>query len=224
MAKSATSGSTKFCKMCFNAGRPGYDTHFVRKYKDDPNSEVTCPFLLSLSCLNCGDYGHTASYCKFRRSSEQREPEPTVQEQRVRAPPPKIVYDNSKSKSTAAAAAAIPYSKTSFPTLPCRPTSTSTLVLSTSPPSKNPFALLMTLDTQKENAAVRNPKMNWAKVAATAPPPPPAAVVVVLGATVTMKKAKQQHSVPVPAPVLSVPELKNRASNWCDDNDDDLFD
>ena len=76
-------------------------------------------------------------------------------------------------------------------------------------------------EKQKEDAAVRNPKMNWAKVAATAPPPPPAAVAVVLGAIVTTKKEKKPH---ITVPVLAVPELKNRASNWCDDNDDDLFD
>ena len=230
-----------FCKMCFNAGRPGYDTHFVRKYKDDPNSEVTCHFLLSLSCLNCGQFGHTASYCKFRRSSDQRQQrESRESDVRVRAPPPKIVYDNpSKFKSTAPAAAAAPIqiSETSFPRLSCRhqiPTTPSPSP-SPSPPaspvllSKNPFAVLACIEKQKEEkqkeenktAAVRNPKMNWAKVAATAPPPPPAAVAVVLGAIVTTKKEKKPH---ITVPVLAVPELKNRASNWCDDNDDDLFD
>ena len=60
---------TKFCAVCHAAGRPGYDTHFVRADKFDRFSEITCPYLLSIKCRNCGGTGHTASYCTASRAS-----------------------------------------------------------------------------------------------------------------------------------------------------------
>jgi len=54
---------SKFCAVCHAAGRPGYDTHFVRADKFDRSSAITCPYLLSIECRKCGGTGHTASYC-----------------------------------------------------------------------------------------------------------------------------------------------------------------
>ena len=82
---------TKFCAVCHAAGRPGYDTHFVRADKFDRSSAITCPYLLSIECRNCGGTGHTASYCTASRASSiaaaaAPPPHPTSLA-RVRLPP-----------------------------------------------------------------------------------------------------------------------------------------
>lgn len=82
---------TKFCAVCHAAGRPGYDTHFVRADKFDRSSAITCPYLLSIACRNCGGTGHTASYCTASRASSiaavaAHPPHPTSLA-RVRLPP-----------------------------------------------------------------------------------------------------------------------------------------
>jgi hypothetical protein len=82
---------TKFCAVCHAAGRPGYDTHFVRADKFDRFSEITCPYLLSIKCRNCGGTGHTSSYCNASRASSitappAPAPHPTSLA-RVRLPP-----------------------------------------------------------------------------------------------------------------------------------------
>lgn len=81
---------TKFCAVCHAAGRPGYDTHFVRADKFDRSSAITCPYLLSIECRNCGGTGHTASYCKASRASSIAAPAPAPHPTslaRVRLPP-----------------------------------------------------------------------------------------------------------------------------------------
>ena len=50
-----------FCKVCFDASKPGYNTHNVRDYA----SNVVCPVLLNNKCNGCGFFGHTTKYCKF---------------------------------------------------------------------------------------------------------------------------------------------------------------
>ena len=70
----------KFCAVCHAAGRPGYDTHYVRADKFDRSSAITCPYLLSIECRICGETGHTSSYCKAA-------PAPVASLARVRLPP-----------------------------------------------------------------------------------------------------------------------------------------
>ena len=70
----------KFCAVCHAAGRPGYDTHYVRADKFDRSSAITCPYLLSIECRICGESGHTSSYCKAA-------PAPVASLARVRLPP-----------------------------------------------------------------------------------------------------------------------------------------
>jgi hypothetical protein len=82
---------TKFCAVCHAAGRPGYDTHFVRADKFDRFSDITCPYLMSIECRNCGGTGHTSSYCNASRASSiaaapAPAPHPTSLA-RVRLPP-----------------------------------------------------------------------------------------------------------------------------------------
>ena len=84
--KSAAANQAKFCAVCHAAGRPGYDTHYVRADKFDRSSAITCPYLLSIECRICGEYGHTSSYCKAA-SSTAAAALPVASLARVRLPP-----------------------------------------------------------------------------------------------------------------------------------------
>ena len=50
-----------FCKVCYDAKKPGYETHNVKDYA----SNVICPLLLNTKCNKCGYFGHTIKYCKI---------------------------------------------------------------------------------------------------------------------------------------------------------------
>ena len=92
-------GGNKFCAVCSSAGRPDYNTHFVRADKFDRNSAITCPYLNSIQCRICGGSGHTASYCKFQSQSQQQSrPQrlpPISQHQQQHRAPPRIVFETS---------------------------------------------------------------------------------------------------------------------------------
>ena len=57
-----------FCKFCFDASKPGYNTHNVR----DSASNVICPFLLNIKCVGCGYRGHTIKHCQFGGGSAKK--------------------------------------------------------------------------------------------------------------------------------------------------------
>jgi hypothetical protein len=59
-----------FCKFCFDASKPGYNTHNVR----DSASNVICPFLLNIKCVGCGYRGHTIKHCQFGSSPKKAAP------------------------------------------------------------------------------------------------------------------------------------------------------
>ena len=63
--KSYQQTKSPFCKICYDAKRPGYDTHFIRS-SPGPDGVVVCPYLLSLNCVFCGQSGHTISYCTLK--------------------------------------------------------------------------------------------------------------------------------------------------------------
>jgi len=101
--RSASNDETnKFCAVCSSAGRPDFNTHYVRADKFDRNSAITCPYLLSIECRICGGNGHTASYCKFKTSSDDSSrpdsrpsrlpPISSSSQQQPRAPP-RIVFE-----------------------------------------------------------------------------------------------------------------------------------
>ena len=107
---SSSSSSSKFCAVCSAAGRPDFNTHYVRADKFDRSSAITCPYLLSIQCRICGANGHTASYCERRSSSSVRLPpisrtaaptssssEHQHQHQRLRAPP-RIVFEEHRDR------------------------------------------------------------------------------------------------------------------------------
>lgn len=61
------------CKVCQDAGKSPkeFHSHWVRESKD-PNSRVTCPTLLSLSCNYCKKKGHTIKYCYRLKNKDLR--------------------------------------------------------------------------------------------------------------------------------------------------------
>ena len=87
--KSAAANQAKFCAVCHAAGRPEYDTHYVRADKFDRSSAITCPYLLSIECRICGESGHTSSYCKAASSTSapSAPAAPVASLARVRLPP-----------------------------------------------------------------------------------------------------------------------------------------
>jgi hypothetical protein len=110
----------KFCAVCSSAGRPDYNTHFVRADKFDRTSAITCPYLLSIQCRICGENGHTASYCKYQSQSQQQQSQSQQQQQSRSQPqrlppisqhssqhpsqqqhraPPRIVFETSKTEN-----------------------------------------------------------------------------------------------------------------------------
>ena len=67
------SKTTPFCKVCFDAKKPEsiYTSHFV-KSAPGPDGQIICPTLLNQACRNCGQLGHTTSYCvKTKQSHPQ---------------------------------------------------------------------------------------------------------------------------------------------------------
>jgi len=89
----------KFCAVCHAAGRPDYETHYVRADKFDRSSAITCPYLLSIECRICGETGHTSSYCKASSNSSSTAAAPPVAPvaslARVRLPPISSSYSKS---------------------------------------------------------------------------------------------------------------------------------
>lgn len=58
-----------FCKMCFDAKRDDYNTHFLKDFSG-PKPVVLCPYLLALKCNYCKEQGHTVSYCEMLKKNE----------------------------------------------------------------------------------------------------------------------------------------------------------
>lgn len=58
-----------FCKVCFDAKRPDYNTHFLKDFAG-PQPVVVCPYLLALTCNYCKEQGHTVSYCEILKAKK----------------------------------------------------------------------------------------------------------------------------------------------------------
>jgi hypothetical protein len=56
-----------FCKVCFDAGKDDYMTHYVKSL----DGGLTCPTLRNQSCMRCGRTGHTSSYCQNNPQQKQ---------------------------------------------------------------------------------------------------------------------------------------------------------
>jgi len=76
------STSTKFCKVCKDAGKTEaqYTSHFTRATRDI-KSAVICPTLLTNVCRYCDKNGHTIKFCpKKTRDDKQLEKETRTRE------------------------------------------------------------------------------------------------------------------------------------------------
>jgi hypothetical protein len=73
-AHAATTKKTTspFCKVCYDAKRSDYNTHYLKDFSG-PTPVVLCPYLLEIKCNYCKKQGHTVSYCdilKARNASD----------------------------------------------------------------------------------------------------------------------------------------------------------
>ena len=73
-----------FCKVCFDAKRAGYDSHFL-KADGLSSGVVVCPYLLSLECKYCKKPGHTVSYCDVLAAKNEYQNTQQTQPQQMRA-------------------------------------------------------------------------------------------------------------------------------------------
>lgn len=69
-----------FCKVCFDAKRQEYNTHFLKDFSG-PQPIVLCPYLLALKCNYCKEQGHTVSYCEVLKAKKASEGAPSHQTQ-----------------------------------------------------------------------------------------------------------------------------------------------
>lgn len=65
-----------FCKVCFDAKRNDYNTHFLKDFSG-PQPVVLCPYLLALKCNYCKEEGHTVSYCDILKAKKASEASPS---------------------------------------------------------------------------------------------------------------------------------------------------
>jgi hypothetical protein len=72
--QSAKTVEDKFCGFCYkvNKNDPAYKTHYVRKNKDDANSEITCPRLKTTECNYCHELGHTPVNCENKKRNSAK--------------------------------------------------------------------------------------------------------------------------------------------------------
>lgn len=72
----------KFCKVCKDMGKPEsvWKSHYVRQ-TPHPNSDVTCPTILSNVCKFCNIKGHLISTCA-KKKKELKQAKQQVKEKR----------------------------------------------------------------------------------------------------------------------------------------------
>ena len=69
-----------FCKVCFDAKRDDYNTHYLKDFSG-PKPIVLCPYLLALKCNYCKEQGHTVSYCEILKAKKEGEIVPSRYQQ-----------------------------------------------------------------------------------------------------------------------------------------------
>lgn len=86
MNKTNTKAQQPFCKVCFDAKRDDYNTHYLKDFSG-PKPIVLCPYLLALKCNYCKEQGHTVSYCEILKAKKEGEIVPSrYQQQQQKAP------------------------------------------------------------------------------------------------------------------------------------------
>lgn len=86
-ANGRSSCSKKFCKVCFDAGKPEtvYTNHTVKTMNVRTGKmETTCVTLLALECRYCFKAGHTVKFCPVLKESNKGRKEQEIQHARER--------------------------------------------------------------------------------------------------------------------------------------------
>lgn len=95
---------TKFCKVCFDAGKSEkeYTNHYVRRDRD-PNSPVVCPTLLNQECGFCGKLGHSPKYCTVLEDKKKQDAkkEKALKKQQYEQQKPAVAVAKTTTKPTA---------------------------------------------------------------------------------------------------------------------------
>jgi hypothetical protein len=84
---SANACSKKFCKVCFDAGKPEtvYTNHTVKTMNVRTGKmETTCVTLLALECRYCFKAGHTVKFCPVLKESNKGRKEHEIHHARER--------------------------------------------------------------------------------------------------------------------------------------------
>jgi hypothetical protein len=80
-------GTKKFCKVCFDAGKPEsvYTNHFVKtKNMMTGKLDTTCVTLLALECRYCFGTGHTVKFCPVLEGNNKARQNQEIQQARER--------------------------------------------------------------------------------------------------------------------------------------------
>ena len=86
-AKSVNANNKKFCKVCFDAGKPEnvYTNHTVKTMNINTGiMETTCVTLLALECRYCFTTGHTVKFCPVIKENNKNRKEHEIQHARER--------------------------------------------------------------------------------------------------------------------------------------------
>jgi hypothetical protein len=65
---------TPYCKVCHDAGKTDYSSHWLK----DKTGKIVCPILLKTECRYCHKMGHTVKYCKVILASSNPTPKLTL--------------------------------------------------------------------------------------------------------------------------------------------------
>jgi hypothetical protein len=137
-----TNTKQPFCKVCFDAKREDYNTHFLKDFSG-PQPVVLCPYLLALKCNYCKEQGHTVSYCEILKAKNASENQASTRKETSQNGNFFILRTSSKDKET---------------TITHAPSKTVAAVSKKSVSVSNKFALL-----EQDDEAWELPKYNKTK-------------------------------------------------------------
>jgi len=86
-ANAKSANAKKFCKVCFDAGKPEnvYTNHTVKTMNTRTGKlETTCVTLLALECRYCFMTGHTVKFCPVIKENNKNRKENEIQHARER--------------------------------------------------------------------------------------------------------------------------------------------
>lgn len=216
----------KFCKVCFDAKRPGYDQHFL-KSNGLSTGNVVCPYLLSLECKYCKKAGHTVSYCDILAAKNNSQSSTKVQEKPSRA---KLYQDEDgwvtkgQQSTSSKSQEGRFYIKGLSNAAPVR------MPMSAPAPMFAPRIMFEDDDEEDDEevpvAAVAQPMGEWAAIAAKKPVKKPLRITTDMlfqsvNASKSVKTAKIETENEIKIVKEAAPWKPIITRNWADDSDSD---